>query len=35
MYILEIFQIGSVILFFSVGTYIASQGFIKHSQEKL
>ena len=35
MFILETFQIGSVIQFFSVGTYIASHGFVKHFQGKL
>ena len=35
MFILETFQIGSNIQFFSVGTHIVSHGFVKHFQEKL
>ena len=35
MYIVETFQIGSVIQFFSVGTRIASHGFVKNFQGKL
>ena len=34
MFILETFQIGSVIQFFSVGTHIASHSFVKHFQGK-
>ena len=35
MFIVETFQIGSVIQFFPVATHIASHNFVKHFQEKL
>ena len=35
MFILETFQIGSVIQFFSVGNHVASHSFVKDFQGKL